>query len=88
MHNASSAIAQKQTKQIHVIHGYLKKECCPACEKLWYKSGIEVLGSNRIHPIVYATALHELIIHGIGKFHNILTIDPTNCGKNIFIKAP
>ena len=46
------------------------------------------LGSNRIHPIVYATALHELIIHGIGKFHNILTIDPTNCGKNIFIKAP
>ena len=56
--------------------------------KRWYKSGIEVLGSNRIHPIVYATALHELIIHGIGKFHNILIIDPTNCGKNIFIKAP
>ena len=34
MHDASSAIAWEQTKWIDVIHGYLKRECYPSCDKL------------------------------------------------------
>ena len=34
MHNASSAIAWKQTKRTDPIHGYLKRECYPGCVQL------------------------------------------------------
>ena len=34
MHNASSAITWEQTNRIDVIHGYLKRECYPGCDKL------------------------------------------------------
>ena len=86
MHNASSAITWEQTNRIDVIHGYLKRECYPGCDKLWYKSATEVLSNNKIHPIVYATVLHELLIYGRGKFCNILIVGPTNCGKTFLLK--
>ena len=70
IHNTSSAIARarEETKLIDLICSYLKRECCPGCDKIWYKSAIEVLSRIKIHPIVYATALHELLIPGRGKF--------------------
>ena len=87
MHNASSATAEEQTKWIDLIWGgYLKRECCPGCNKLRYKSAIEFLSNNKIHLIGYATALHELIIHGKGKFGNIPIIIPTFCEKMFLLK--
>ena len=86
MQNASSAIAQEQTKQIDIICGYLMRGCYPSCDKLWYKSTTEVLSNNKIHPIVYTIALHELIIHGRKKFPNILILGPTNCRKTFLLK--
>ena len=76
----------KQTKQIDVICGYLMRYCCPDCGKLWYKSAIEVLSNNKIHAIVVSTALHELLIHGRGKFQNNLIVGTTNCGKTFSLK--
>ena len=64
----------------------MKRECYPGCGRLWYKSAIEVLGNNKIHPIIYTSALRELLIHGRGKFCNILIVGPTNCGKTFLLK--
>ena len=53
---------------------------CNKCEGTWLQSGIEVL-TSKIHPFIFAHSLRELLEKGCGKFRNIMTVGPANCGK-------
>ena len=56
-----------------------------ACEGRWLECAKEVLINNKVHPILFAAAIRELLLLGRGKYQNII-VGPTNCGKTFLLK--
>ena len=56
------------------------------CNKLWFTCAEEVLVNNKIHPILFASAIRELLIKGRGKFRNIIITGPASFGKTFLLK--
>ena len=51
----------------------------------WLQCPVLVLRNNRVHPIVFAEALQDLMINGRGKNQNIFIAGPANCVKTFLI---
>ena len=47
---------------------------------------LNILQKNGINPYVYADAIRHLLIHGHGKFRNVMKTGPENCGKTFMLK--
>ena len=51
----------------------------------WLQCPVLVLTNNRVHPIVFAEVLQDLMINSRGKNQNIFIAGPANCGKTFLI---
>ena len=60
--------------------------CVDGYEGVWYSNAIEVLANNKVHPIIFAAAVRELLTLGRGKNRNVLIVGPSNCGKTFLLK--
>ena len=87
METAGEDIAREKTPRIEILRAASEGECVNGCNGQWYDCAFEVLTNNRIHPVIFAAAIRELIEKGQGKFRNLMIIGPANCGKT-FLLAP
>ena len=85
MHGASAQLQRKQLPRMDLIRQSANGECIAGCGSVWLDCAIEVLQNNKIHPIVFAEAMRELLIKGRGKFRNILIVGPANCAKTFLL---
>ncbi len=88
MNAADSTIHRESRSRMEIIRQKsVNGECAEDCEGEWLRCANQVLRRNDIHHYVFATAVKDLMQKGRGKFHNIMTLGPANCGKT-FLLSP
>ena len=86
MQGAITKVNQNNTPRLECIRTCASQECVEGCDGKWFRCASEVLEQNKIHTIVFAQALRELLVKGRGKFRNLMITGPTNCGKTFLFR--
>ena len=86
MKNATAKIVSTKTSRIETsrvekVKEALRSDFVSNCDKVWYECATEVLGLNSIDANFYARSVRDSLVHGRGKFRNVLLAGPANCGK-------
>ena len=87
MKEASKNVRRKNQSRMEIIQETLAANCTEGCKGQWLQCAKEVLMNNKSHPVMYATAIKQLLECVRGKFRNLLLVGPTNCGIIVFIEA-
>jgi hypothetical protein len=86
MKDAAADLKRQNTSRIDLIREAAAGNCVESCNGLWLRCAEEVLVNNKVHPILFAAAVRDLLIHGRGKHRNVLIVGPTNCAKTFLFK--
>ena len=86
MQAAVTKLSKQNTSRIDTIKNCAAQDCVEGCNGAWLECAIEVLTENKVHPIIFAGAMRELLIKGRGKFRNIMIVGPANCAKTFMFK--
>lgn len=79
--------AERETiVRITEVEKAAREECVPQCNKQWLDCALEVLELNRVDPLYFASSMRDALIHGRGKFRNIILVGPANCAKTFMLK--
>ena len=76
----------KKASRIDLIRKAADGECSLSCEGKRLECAQEVLVNNKVHPILFAAAVRELLLLGRGKYRNVMIVGPTNCGKTFLLR--
>lgn len=79
MKTASATVQRKKASRIDLIRKAADGECSLSCQGKWFECAQEVLVNKKVHPILFAAAVRELLLLGRGKYRNVIIIGPTNC---------
>ena len=86
MKEVSSDLKRQQASRMELIRKAADAECLQDCDGAWLKCAQEVLISNKVHPILFAAAMRDVLQFGRGKHRNIIIVGPTNCGKTFLLE--
>ena len=86
LNNSTKLLLRSKLSRMDIIREKSSSTCIQDCNKIWLKSALEVLTSNKIHPIIFASAMRELLCKGRGKFRNIIITGPASSGKTFILK--
>ena len=73
MKEVSSDLKRQQASRIELIRKAADAECLQDCDGEWLKCAQEVLINNKVHPILFAAAMRDLLQFGRGKHRNIIS---------------
>ena len=85
MQGAAAQIHQRQVPRMDLIMEWATKDCIEGCNGAWLDCAQQVLRQNKVHPILFADAMRELLLKGRGKKRNIMIVGPANCGKTFLL---
>ena len=74
-------VARSNAACIEIIRESIQADCVENCYDVWLRMAEQVLRKKKLHPVVFAEALRNLITKGWGKHRNVMVIGPANCGK-------
>ena len=83
--NARAKLDRKKKSPIDLLRDARSAECIDGCNGEWTKCAREVLKNNKIHPVVFASALKDLLTKGRGKFRNVMLIGCACSGKTFLL---
>ena len=86
MRKASLTLERQKTSRMDRIQEAVRGDCVPSCDGEWLQCVREVLINNKVHPILFAHSVRELLVLGRGKYRNVIVVGPTNCGKTFLLK--
>ena len=86
MKTASATLQQKKVSRIDLIRKAADGDCSLSCKGKWLDCAQEVLVNNKVHPILFAAAVRELLLLGRGEYQNVMIVGPTNCGKTFLLR--
>ena len=87
MQNAKATIEREKTSRMQVLEKIRLSSCVDGFDMEWYICSRDILQKNGINPYVYADTIRDLLIHGRGKFRNVMITSPANCGKTFMLKS-
>jgi hypothetical protein len=85
MKDAQKSIDRKKMSRMQLIRDARNGQCVEGCNRHWLECAQEVLKNNNIHPVVFSSALKELLTKGRGKFRNLLLVGCTCSGKTFLL---
>ena len=86
MKEAAVVLKRQKASRMDVIREAAAGTCVENCEGLWLRCAEEVLVNNKLHPILFAAAVRDLLILGRGKYRNFMIVGPTDCGKTFLFR--
>ena len=86
MKEASAVLKRQKASRMEIILEAAAGNCVENCEGVWLKCAEEVLVNNKLHPVLFAAAVRDLLMFGRGKYRNVMIVGPTNCGKTFLFK--
>ena len=86
MQNAKATAEREKRSRMQVLEKARLSSCVDGCDMEWYICSHDILQKNSINPYLYADAIGDLLIHGCGKFRNVMITDPANYGKTFMLK--
>ena len=84
MQNAKATLVREKTSRMQVLEKVRLSSCIDVYDMEWYICLRDILQKNGINPYVHDDAMRDLLIHGRGKFRNVMITSPANCCKNAF----
>ena len=84
MHHACEKAASKRLTRIDLISSFTDAMC--TCEGEWLACATEVLALNKIERNSFCGAVRNSLVHGRGKYRNVMLVGPTNCAKTFMFK--
>ena len=81
MKKAQTNIDRKKMSRMQLVRNARNGQCVKGCNRQWIECAHEVLKNNNIHPVVFYSALKELLTKGRGKFRNVLLVGCACSGK-------
>ena len=86
MEFSTAALARKATTRMEVVRKCATEDCVKSCNGEWLVCAEQVLSQNKIHSVVYVSAIRDLLVKGRGKNRNIMIVGPANCAKTFLFK--
>ena len=86
MQNAQITLERQKKCRMDIIQEVSLGSCAEGCNGSWLKYAEEVLTNKKLHPVVFGTAVRELLTLGRGKYRNIIIVGPSNCDKTFLLK--
>ena len=86
MQNARAILKKEKISRMKVLQKVRFSSCVGGCDMEWYICSRDILQKNGINPYAYAHVIRDLLIHGRGKFRNVMITGPANCGKMFMLK--
>ena len=87
MKKASAVLKRQKASWMEIICEAAAGNCVGNCEGVWLKCAEEVLVNNKkLHPVLFAAAVQDLLLFDRGKYRNVMIVGPTNCGKTFLFK--
>ena len=86
MKEAAAVLKCQKASRIDIIREAAAGTCVENCEGLWLRCAEEVLVNNKLHPILFAAAVRDILILGRGKYRNVMIVGPTDCGKTFLFR--
>ena len=65
--SSTATLARKPTTRMKVVRKCATEDCVEGCNGEWLVCAEQVLTQNKVHPVVYAPALRDLVVKGRGK---------------------
>ena len=84
--NAASVLERQGLSRLDMLKKASQEQCVDGCNGTWLTSTNEVLTLNKIHPILYANAIRELLTQGRGEWRNVFIHGTANCAKTFMLK--
>ncbi|CAB4038817.1 PREDICTED: uncharacterized protein LOC107339053 [Paramuricea clavata] len=85
LQNARAKLDRKKKSRIDLLRDARSAECVDGCNGEWIKCAREVLKNNNIHPVVFASALKDILTKGRGKFRNVMLVGCACSGKTFLL---
>ena len=86
MQEASAVLTRRKASRMQLIREAASGNCVDNCDGLWLRCGEDVLVNNKVHPILFAAAIRDLLTLGRGKYRNVMIVGATNCGKTFLLR--
>ena len=85
MYSSSEKLNRQCLPRMEIIKQWSNGECVDGSDGIWLECATEVLTNNRIHPIVFAQSMRELLEKGCGKIRNVMIVGPANCAETFLL---
>ena len=85
MKNAQAKIDRVKKSRMQLIREAYSSDCVAGCDTQWINCARGVLRNNNIHPIVFGSAIKDLLMKGRGKFRNVMLVGCANSGKSFLL---
>ena len=85
MKNAQAKIDRGRKNRMQLVREAHSSHCVPGCDQQWIGCAREVLRNNNIHPVVFGSALKDLLTKGRGKFRNVMLVGCADSGKSFLL---
>ena len=85
MKNAQTKIDRGNKTQMQLVREAHSSHCVAGCDLQWINCAREVLKNNNIHPVVFGSAVKDLLIKGWGKFRNVMLVGRASSGKSFLL---
>ena len=86
MKRAADVLDRQKASRMQLIRDAAAGSCVDACDGVWLRCAKEVLVNNKVHPILFAAAIRNLLTLGRGKYRNVMIVGVTNCAKTFLFK--
>jgi len=81
-----SNLLRAKNSRLEILRDNLNKQCEVGCSDQWYIRALETLERNEIPAYEFSNSILLALEKGRGKFRNVLTVGPANCGKTFLLK--
>ena len=85
LQNARAKLDRKKKSRVDLLRDARSAECIDSCNGEWIKCARGVLKNNKIHPVVFASALKDLLTKVRGKFRNVMLVGCACSGKTFLL---
>lgn len=86
LEEAPKKLMRLEQTRIQILQTAQMSPCVNSCEGQWKECAEQLLKLNGIGISVFATAVHQLLLKGRGKYRNIYIHGPANCGKTFLLQ--
>ena len=85
MQNSKATLETEKTSRMQLLEKARLSSIVDGCDMEWHICYRNIFERNSINSYVYADGIRDQLIHGRGKFRNVMITGRANCGKTLML---
>ena len=83
--SAQEHLERSRKTRLDILREEEETHCKTTCKGLWLKCAREILRNNSVDINSFSYSVRDALHKGRGKYRNIMTVGPANCGKTFIL---